>query len=94
MFTQTSQTSGTQRGMAWFTASLLLIWAAASFGVVYWARDLSFLWGDWPFSFWMTAQGSVLIFLTITVLYAWVANRVDKASNHQDLDEEAPAQGD
>jgi hypothetical protein len=54
--------------------------------VAFWARELSFLWGDWPFSFWMVAQGSVLVFLAITVVYADVANRLDKASNVQDLD--------
>ena len=63
-----------------------MVWATASFGVVYWARELSFVWGDWTFSFWMTAQGSVLVFLAITVFYAWVANRLDSPSNQQDFD--------
>jgi putative solute:sodium symporter small subunit len=77
MFTQSSQNSNAHRPLRWLTAALLVVWAAASFGVVYWARELSFLWGDWPFSFWMTAQGSVLLFLAITVIFAVVANRLD-----------------
>lgn len=57
------------------TAVLLLVWAATSFGPGFFARSLSFeLWG-WPFYFWMAAQGSILIFLFIVVLYAWLMNR-------------------
>ncbi len=50
------------------------------------------MWGDWPFSFWLVAQGSVLVFLAITVIYAVVANRLDPASNEQDIfiDDESP----
>ncbi len=88
MFTHASQPPRSQRNLRRLTAVLLLLWAAASFGVGYWARELSFLWGDWPFSFWMTAQGSVLVFLAITVIYAIVANRLDDPSNLQDHDQE------
>jgi putative solute:sodium symporter small subunit len=35
----------------------------------------------------MTAQGSVLVFLAITVIYAVVANRLDGPSNQQDHDQ-------
>ncbi len=86
MFTQSSQHTGARRQLRWLTAALLMVWATASFGVVYWARELSFVWGDWTFSFWMTAQGSVLVFLVITVVYASVANRLDAPSNQQDFD--------
>ena len=86
MFTQSSQHIGARRQLRWLTAALLMVWATASFGVVYWARELSFVWGDWTFSFWMTAQGSVLVFLVITVVYASVANRLDAPSNQQDFD--------
>lgn len=86
MFTQSSQNASDRRPLQWLTAALFGIWLTATFGVAFWARELSFLWGDWPFSFWMVAQGSVLVFLAITVVYAAVANRLDKASNVQDLD--------
>ena len=86
MFTRSNQVAGTPRSLTGLTAALLLLWAAVSFGVMYWARELSFVWGSWPFSFWMAAQGSVLVFLAITVVYAVVANRLDRASNRQDLE--------
>ena len=57
---------------------LLAIWAAASFGACYFARDLQFMVVDWPFGFWMAAQGSVLVFLLIVVVHAWVMNRVER----------------
>jgi putative solute:sodium symporter small subunit len=57
------------------TVVLLLVWAAASFGPGFFARRLSFeVWG-WPFHFWMAAQGSLLIFLAVVVVYAWLMNR-------------------
>ncbi len=92
MFTRSPRPAGSQRRLRWLTAALLVIWAAASFGVSFFARDLSFMWGDWPFSFWVTAQGCVLVFLAITIVYAVVANRLDPASNDQDIfmDDERP----
>lgn len=57
------------------TIVLLLVWVATSFGPAFFARQLSFeVWG-WPFHFWMAAQGSILIFLAIVVVYAWLMNR-------------------
>lgn len=96
MFTHSLQRSGPQRPLRWLAAGLLVIWAAATFGVTYFARELSFMWGPWPFSFWLTAQGCVLVFLAITVIYATVANRLDTASNVQDVftdDERPPESG-
>ena len=92
MFTRSPRPAGSQRRLRWLTAALLVVWAAASFGVSFFARPLNFIWGDWPFSFWVTAQGCVLVFLAITVLYAVVANRLDPASNVQDIfrDDERP----
>ena len=54
---------------------LLLIWGSVTFGVAFFARDLSFNVLDKPFGFWMAAQGSVLIFLAITWVYALLVNR-------------------
>ena len=53
---------------------LLLIWGSITFGVAFFARDLSFTVLDKPFGFWMAAQGSVLIFLAITWIYALLVN--------------------
>ena len=92
MFTHSPRPAESQRRLRWLTAALLVVWAAASFGVSFFARTLNFIWGDWPFSFWVTAQGCVLVFLAITVVYAVVANRLDPASNVQDIfrDDERP----
>jgi putative solute:sodium symporter small subunit len=57
-------------------AALLAVWAAASFGVCFFARDLQFRIGPWPFDFWMAAQGSVLVFIAIVVTYATVMRRL------------------
>jgi len=54
---------------------LLLIWSSVTFGVAFFARDLSFNVLDKPFGFWMAAQGSVLMFLAITWVYALLVNR-------------------
>ena len=51
-------------------AALLVAWAVASFAFCYFARDLQFMVGPWPFDFWMAAQGTVLVFIAIVVVYA------------------------
>ena len=60
------------------TAFLLLIWAIVSFGWIFFARELDFKIFDWNFNFWMAAQGSVLVFLLLTVVNAWLINRWEK----------------
>ena len=57
------------------TVVLFLVWAVASFGPGFLARSLSFEVLGWPFHFWMAAQGSILIFLAIVVIYARLMNR-------------------
>ena len=57
-------------------AALLVVWAVTSFACCYFARDLQFMVGPWPFDFWMAAQGAVLIFIGIIVLYAVVMKRL------------------
>jgi len=61
------------------TALLLVIWFLVSFGLTYFARELSFLLLGWPFSFWITAQGALLVYLALIAFYAWYANRLDEA---------------
>lgn len=54
---------------------LLAIWFAASFGVVFFSRDLQIVIKGWPVGYWFAAQGSVLIFIAIVVVFAVIANR-------------------
>jgi len=63
---------------------LLAIWFVASFGVVFFARDLQMIVAGWPLGYWFAAQGSVLIFIAIVAVFAWVANRRNGESADQD----------
>ncbi len=54
---------------------LLTLWFVASFGIVFFAEDLQTLALGWPIGFWFSAQGSVLIFIALVVVFAWVENR-------------------
>jgi putative solute:sodium symporter small subunit len=57
------------------TAVLLGMWLFVNFVLPFFARDLSFtVWG-WPLHFWLSAQGSLLVFLAIVTVYAWLVNR-------------------
>ena len=73
------------------TAALLLAWALAAFGWVWFARLLNIKIGDWSLNFWMAAQGSVLVFLLITVLNAWLVNRWEAALAKEQAASEAQA---
>ena len=57
-------------------AGLLAVWAIVTFGVCWFARDLQFMMGPWPFAYWMAAQGSVLIFIAIVAFYATAMKRL------------------
>lgn len=57
------------------TAVLLCVWLVVSFGPAFFARTLSFEMGGWPLHFWMAAQGAVLVFIGIVVVYAFLMNR-------------------
>jgi putative solute:sodium symporter small subunit len=61
------------------TSVLLAIWFGVSFGVAYFARDLSFDFFGWPFSFWVGAQGALVVYVAIIGHYARTMNRLDHA---------------
>ena len=61
------------------TAGLLLLWFLVSFGVAFFARELSFSFFGWPFSYWVGAQGAILVYLGIVALYALVMDRLDRS---------------
>lgn len=56
-------------------AGLLALWFAVSFGVVFFANDLQQEFWGWPVGFWFAAQGAVLAFIAIVVVFAWRVNR-------------------
>jgi putative solute:sodium symporter small subunit len=59
------------------TAALLFLWFVVTFVVAYFARELSFDFFGWPFSFWMGAQGAPVFYVLIVGFYAWYMNRLD-----------------
>lgn len=66
------------------TLALLSVWFAVTFGISFFARELDFTFFGWPFSFWMAAQGSLLVYCLIITVYAVVMGRLDEALETQD----------
>ena len=64
----------------WVRATLLFVWVLASFGMAFFARDLGQTVAGWPLNFWLAAQGSVLVFIGIVVVYAWWINLHEAAT--------------
>ena len=58
------------------TAVLLAIWFVVTYVVSFFARDLSFTFFGWPFSFWMASQGSLIVYCLIIWYYARTMNRL------------------
>ena len=70
------------------TAILMVIWFFATFVIGYFARELSFNFFGWPFSFYMSAQGSLIIYVLIIFFYARYMNNLDKEYGVHEGDEE------
>ena len=51
-------------------AGLLALWFLASFGLVFFARDLQWVVAGWPIDYWFAAQGAVVVFIAIVLVYA------------------------
>mgnify|MGYP006316494693 FL=1 len=66
--------SRTRRVTAW----LMAVWLVVTFGVAYFARELSFTFFGGPFSWWVAAQGALVVYLLIVVFYAWYMGRLDR----------------
>jgi cation/acetate symporter len=64
---------------------LLALWFVFSFGVAFFASDLQQIVAGWPLSYWLSAQGSVLVFIAIVVFFAWFANRREAHGLPEDL---------
>ena len=69
------------------TAFLLAIWFVVTFVMGYFARDLNFNFFGWPFSFWVAAQGALIVYVLIIAYYARTMNRLDH--EHGVAEEEA-----
>jgi len=70
------------------TGLLLVIWFVVTYVVGYMARDLSFTFFGWPFSFWMGAQGSLVIYVLLIAYYAHYMNNLDKEFDCAEVEED------
>jgi putative solute:sodium symporter small subunit len=60
------------------TAILLVIWFIATFVVIWYAIPLTeYVFFGWPLSFYMAAQGSLIIYVAIIGVYALVMRKYD-----------------
>ena len=59
------------------TTGLLAVWFVVTFVVGFFSRELSFSFFGWPFSFWVAAQGSLVVYLVIIWFYARRMNHLD-----------------
>ncbi|MHA7679205.1 DUF4212 domain-containing protein [Cupriavidus sp. PET2-C1] len=62
------------RNLRWI-AVLLSIWFVVTFVVAWYARELRFDFFGWPFSFWVGAQGALIVYVLMAAIYAWRMNR-------------------
>lgn len=68
---------------------LLVLWAATSFGLMYFAQSLQQWVGDLPLSYWLAAQGVILMFVFIVAVYATLANRAEQVQvNFDEVDDD------
>ncbi|MFN5775869.1 MAG: DUF4212 domain-containing protein [Burkholderiaceae bacterium] len=70
------------------TAVLMAVWFVVTFAVSFFARDLSFTFFGWPFSFWMASQGSLIIYVLIIWFYARYMNQLDQEHGVAEVEEE------
>jgi putative solute:sodium symporter small subunit len=62
------------------TLGVLAVWFATTFGVAYFARELSAPLFGFPFSFWVACQGAPLVYVLLVVLYARRVGRLERAA--------------
>ncbi len=61
------------------TASLVALWFFFTFGTIFFARELSGLrFFGWPLSFYLLAQGVILLYAALIAFYAWRMERLDR----------------
>ena len=70
------------------TGILLAIWFVITFVVAYFARDLSFNFFGWPFSFWVASQGALAVYVIIIGYYAYYMNKLDNEYGVAEIEEE------
>ncbi|HVE89059.1 MAG TPA: DUF4212 domain-containing protein [Burkholderiaceae bacterium] len=70
------------------TAVLLVIWFLVTFVMAWFARPLAQInFFGWPFSFYMAAQGSLIIYVVLIYVYAKRMRKLDLEYNVEEGDE-------
>ena len=69
------------------TAVMLVIWFFVTFVIGYFARELNFGFFGWPFSFWVGAQGALVVYMLIIWYYARYMNQLDNEYGVQEEEE-------
>jgi putative solute:sodium symporter small subunit len=73
------------RATVQLTASILLVCGVVTFVIGFFARDLGFRFSDWPFSFYLGAQGAPVVYC---LLIWWYARRMDSLDREAGVDED------
>ena len=61
------------------TVILVAVWFVLTFGTIFFARELSELrFFGWPLSFYLLAQGVILLYAALIAFYAWHMDRLDR----------------
>lgn len=62
------------------TLGLLVVWLAINLAVPWFARDLDTLTGfGFPLGYWLSAEGALLLYLLIIVVYVLVMDRLESS---------------
>ena len=67
------------------TLQLLAVWFVSTLCIIYFARELSnFTFFGWPLSFYLAAQGAVLLYTAIVAIYAFRMRKLDQILGNDD----------
>ncbi len=82
---ETENSKSYWRESLWIVTIVLSIWAIASYGCsIIFREKLDEVMpkiGNAPFGFWMSQQGSIIVFVLLLILYNFLMNRLDKKHN-------------
>lgn len=77
----------------WLKAILLAVWVVISFGACFYARELQALAHGWPLGYWMAAQGAVLMFMVLLVVYCVAMDQFERTDTARRRSEAAGQHG-
>jgi putative solute:sodium symporter small subunit len=86
--TRLERRQGHWRATRRLTLALLLVWLLMVFGLPLAAPALQGWVGQWPLAFWWSAQGALLGFWLLVLVYAWLMRRVDTRHGMQEQEQE------